>query len=57
MMSRKLTEQEIYEALHNPKKRTPEQRAKGEELARKMKGISSEELQELRKKAKEEFGI
>lgn len=46
-------------AKTNPKapKQTPEQRAKGEELARKMKGISSEELQELRKKAEEEFGL
>lgn len=56
-MTDRLTIEDLAQAIANAPKQTPEQKAKGEELARKMKGISPKELQELRKKAEEEFGI
>lgn len=56
-MSKHLTIEDLAKSIANAPKQTPEQRAKGEEFARKMKGISSEELQELRKKAEEKYGL
>ena len=57
MEKKHLTIEDIARAIDNAPKQTPEQKAKSEEFARKMKKISSEELQELRRKAREKHDV
>ena len=57
VMKMYITKEEFEQALANPRKVTPEEKKRMEEIGEKMKKLSPQEIREIRKKLDEEDGF